>query len=580
LLIRRRFLTNDKIDDEFHGFGWNLSLVGVVGGTSNQLDRIIVAGMLGLEAIAAYELAYRLTDPMRNLGVFLNKLLFPRVVRVSGAKVARRFLSRIVPLIAGLIVLGVAGSLLFAPVMHWLFPRYPEAVPYAIWMFWSTLLAVVLIYLETFYIGQDRFQRTYYVAAAARSVGVIVLLPFFIHWWGVFGAIWARLLVRGGQGAAMLVKLIFDRRMLEREELADAQADDGAPRENAPCPLCGDPAGRTIARVPDRFCGGPGLFSVKRCASCGLDRQEPRVPLAAIGAYYPETYAAHSRMRAPVVGRGRTVVWRRRWLEWVTANRPGPTDIGWRRALALWPARLFALSRRLRFNPLAVPGEGRALLDLGCGSGDYLAEMAALGWRTAGLEPDPQAAELARSRGLTVVTGALPEQAGELPGPFDAIAMRMVVEHLHDPAGTLRAVRGLLAPGGVLAVQTVFRDGWWARLTGPYWFHLDQPRHLVLFTRAQLQALLRQTGWRPVAAYDFSSTTSWTRSVDYRLSEGPFGEWLGRFDNRRWAHRLAAWPLALLDLLGRGDAGVMLAVRDDAPAAGWAPRDIRDTLIQ
>lgn len=579
-LIKWRLLTNDKVDDEFHSFGWNLSLIGVVGGTSNQLDRIIVGGMLGLEAIAAYELAYRLTDPVRNLGVFLNKLLFPRVVRVSGAAVARRFLSRILPLGLGLVVCGVVGSLLIGPVMHLLFPKYPEAVPYAVWMFWSTLVAVVLIYLETFYISQDRFQRTYYIAATARSLGVIILLPFFIYWWGVFGAIWARLLMRIGQGVVLLIKLFFDRRVLEREELAGEEVDDGVPKEKAPCPLCGDTDGQVLARVPDRFCGGPGLFSVLRCASCGLLRQEPRVPLAHIGAYYPDAYPAHSRTRAPAESRGRTVVWRRRWLDWVAANRPGPRDIGWRRTVGLWPARLFSLSRRLRFNPLATPGAGRKLLDIGCGSGDYLAEMAALGWRTAGLEPDPQAAALARERGLAVVTGALPDQAADLPGPFDAITLRMVIEHLPDPSATLRAARNLLAPGGVLVVQTVYSDGWWARLAGPYWFHLDQPRHYMLYTRAHLRAILRASGWRPVAAYDFSSTTSWTRSVDYRLAEGPFGEWLGRFDRRGWAHKLAAWPLAVLDLLGRGDAGMMIAVHDDAPAAGWASREIRDKLIK
>ncbi len=579
-LIRWKFLTNDKVDDEFHSFGWNLSLVGVVGGTSAQLDRIIVAGMLGLEAIAAYELAYRLTDPMRNLGVFLNKLLFPRVVRVSGAAVAGRFLSRIVPLVAGLTIIGIVGSLLFAPAMRWLFPKYPEAIPYAIWMFWSTLAAVILIYLETYYISQDRFQRTYYAAAAARSIGVIALLPFFIHWWGVFGAIWARFLVRGAQALALLVKLFFDRRLLEREELADATGDDEMVREASPCPLCGDGAGATIYRVPDRLSGKPGLFSLRRCASCGLVRQDPRVPLAAIGAHYPDDYAARRRETKRASGGERALRRRRDWLAWVAANRPGPRDIGWRRTFALWPARWSAWVRRGRDNPLAAPGKGRKMLDVGCGEGDFLQEMTALGWRAFGLEPHPATAEAARRRGLSVITGALPEQAAQLPGPFDAIALRTIVEHLPDPAALLHAARDLLAPGGVLVVQTVYHDGWAARLAGLHWAHWDQPRHYVLFTRAHLSALLRTCGWRPVAAYDRSSATSWLESLDNRLAAGPFGEWLGKFARRRWARVLTTLPAALVDRLGHGDAGTIIAVRDDAPAAGWAPREIRDTLIK
>ena len=43
-----------------------------------------------------------------------------------------------------------------------------------------------------------------------------------------------------------------------------------------------------------------------------------------------------------------------------------------------------------------------------------------------------------------------------------------------------------------------------ARATGPGWFHLDVPRHLVHFTPATLEAALRGAGLEPVASSGFA----------------------------------------------------------------------------
>ncbi|NLH49882.1 MAG: methyltransferase domain-containing protein [Myxococcales bacterium] len=581
LAVQKTVIANRKVDADFRRYGWNLSLVGIVGGISYHLDRVIVGATLGLETMAAYELSFRLTEPLRSLGVFLNKLVFPRAVKVSGAAVARRFLSRTFIMSAGLAGLGVIGVWLCGPAIRLVFPNYPEAIGMTRWMIWSALISIVLIYLETYYLAQERFVRTYYAVSALRPIGIIVLLPFFIARWGAYGAIGAKLLVRVFEAVFLVAKLTADWLLLWREEAIEKPGSlPLGPQEWGRCPLCGDPATRPRWTVRDRLHGLPGRFSLVQCRGCGLLRLQPRLTANAVGLYYPPDYGAHRQERPAALGRGRTHRWRRLWVEWLLAGRPGPGEIGWRRAALTWPARLFGLTAAARFNPFAYPGEGRRLLDIGCASGDFLVEMRALGWDASGVEFAESAAATARERGLTVTVGSFPEVAGALPGAYDLIAMRQVVEHLSDPAAALRQVRELLAPSGALLLATPLADGWLARAAGRYWYPLDPPRHTMVFDRRQLAALLRIAGFRVAALLDHSSTTSWTRSLDYWLADLPWNARPPRVDRSRLLHRLLAGPTRLSDWFGRGDGGIVLAVRDDAPAAGWAPREIQEGRVR
>ncbi|MDP8222699.1 MAG: methyltransferase domain-containing protein [Candidatus Lernaella stagnicola] len=578
--VKRRVLRNEEVDHDFHSFGWNLSLVGIVGGISYHLDRIIVGATLGLTTMAAYELAFRLSEPIRSLGVFLNKLVFPRAVKVSGAAVATRFLMRLGPMVLLLAVAGVAGTVLVDPFMRVVFPKYPETIPLAKWMIWSALISVALIYLETFYLSQERFHRTFYLASLLRPLAIIIMLPFFIVRWGVYGAIWTKLIVRLAESVLLGIKLLYDRGKLRREEAAGRSSQETlGPLETIRCPLCGEPDGELMWRVPDRLHGLPGRFSVVRCPGCGLWRQQPRVTPGAIGAYYPEDYAVYGSERPPATGRGRTFALRERWLRRQLDGRPGPGQAGWGRTLRDLPARLFGLTVAARFNPLAVAGQGRRLLDVGCASGDFLLEMQAHGWRVAGVEFDAAAAERARSRGLEVVTGTFPEAAGQLTGRYHAVTIRHVIEHLPDPMAALRAARELLTPDGVLLVTTPLADGLLPHLAGEYWYPLDQPRHYHLFGRENLAGALRAAGFRVTAVLNVSSTTSWTRSFAYFAADGRWAKAARRLDEKRWVHLLVRPLVRLLDLFGCGDGGVLLAVRDDAPFAGYAPREIREKRV-
>jgi len=127
---------------------------------------------------------------------------------------------------------------------------------------------------------------------------------------------------------------------------------------------------------------------------------------------------------------------------------------------------------------------GQLLLNIGCGSGEYNGAARAMGLRVLGCEPEAEAHRLAAS---TVPEGCEVRQCGLLElrsEPADYIVMHDVLEHIEDDATAVRALHGLLKPGGV-AVVSVPAYQW---LFGN---HDVQLGHFRRYTRGSLLAVLR-----------------------------------------------------------------------------------------
>ena len=102
-----------------------------------------------------------------------------------------------------------------------------------------------------------------------------------------------------------------------------------------------------------------------------------------------------------------------------------------------------------------LPGRRERALDVGCGRGVLLAELAVRFDAVQGTDIDAPMREAARQRCAdlpnVVVDGA---QLAELDGPYDLITLVAVLHHL-DAAQALGEVARLLAPGGRLLVVGV-----------------------------------------------------------------------------------------------------------------------------
>jgi 2-polyprenyl-3-methyl-5-hydroxy-6-metoxy-1,4-benzoquinol methylase len=141
--------------------------------------------------------------------------------------------------------------------------------------------------------------------------------------------------------------------------------------------------------------------------------------------------------------------------------------------------------------------EGGRLLDVGCGTGNFLAQMRERGaWKVFGLDVNQKAVRYARQRlQIEAFCGTLTD--AQYPSAFfDVVTLWNVLEHLHSPIRTLEEVRRVLRPGGALILSVPNSRSMDARLFGPHWIGLDPPRHLYTFDQRTLRLLLAQAGFR------------------------------------------------------------------------------------
>src|ERR1700751_2869955 len=116
---------------------------------------------------------------------------------------------------------------------------------------------------------------------------------------------------------------------------------------------------------------------------------------------------------------------------------------------------------RAQLDRLPLPA-GARILDAGCGSGRTLQELADYG-EGSGLELNPEAAELARGRGLgEVAIGRLEELPWD-DETFDLITCLDVIEHTPDDRVTLRELRRVTRPGGHLLVTVPAYQALWSQ---------------------------------------------------------------------------------------------------------------------
>ena len=114
-----------------------------------------------------------------------------------------------------------------------------------------------------------------------------------------------------------------------------------------------------------------------------------------------------------------------------------------------------------RLLRLAGIRPGMRVLDIGCGAGDVTMQIASIigeSGRVTGVDADAAVLAVARKRAADAGLGNVTFQQASVPGvtldcPVDAIAGRMILAHLENPAAALARMRRLLRPGGVMTFQ-------------------------------------------------------------------------------------------------------------------------------
>ena len=173
-----------------------------------------------------------------------------------------------------------------------------------------------------------------------------------------------------------------------------------------------------------------------------------------------------------------------RWYECVYGTRNA-------KLLPLEPGHKYFLT-----DP-AAPRGGR-LLDVGCGTGNFLAAARAAGYDVSGTELDGDAARFAKDQlGLAhIFPVAISDFVQQHPDKsFEVVTFFEVLEHQATPAAFLEAIRRCVRARGFIALSVPNRERW---LTGPD--VLDYPpNHFLRWNVKALKSFLSSHGFEIVS---------------------------------------------------------------------------------
>jgi 2-polyprenyl-3-methyl-5-hydroxy-6-metoxy-1,4-benzoquinol methylase len=279
------------------------------------------------------------------------------------------------------------------------------------------------------------------------------------------------LLLRCANESACMAKPTFRRDNSGLYDLAVAPIEGSEPRlARISCSLCGS------TDIRPRFAIEGIESCLVVCNGCQLGWLEPLPSAEQVASFYPrEYYGKEAAKFQPLIER---------------------------------LVRLVG-SRHIRFL-CADLEPGARVLDVGCGRGVLLAELADRGFEVHGVEHSEGAVRGADPRARIRIATELAD-AGYPPDYFDEVIIWHVLEHLRHPRATVDEVRRIIRPGGRLIVSVPNFSSFQARWAGAAWFHLDPPRHLYHFSMSALRLLLEKAGFVIELEHHFS------------LRQNPFG---------------------------------------------------------
>ncbi|PCH77758.1 MAG: methyltransferase [Flavobacteriaceae bacterium] len=141
--------------------------------------------------------------------------------------------------------------------------------------------------------------------------------------------------------------------------------------------------------------------------------------------------------------------------------------------------------------------EAKNLLDIGCGTGEFLLSCQLDGWNVVGVEPNLDAKTITISKidANNLVYDSLEScEKGEINKKFDVITMWHVLEHVPNLEETIKTLSNLLSENGVLLIAVPNFKSFDAGYYKEYWAAFDVPRHLWHFSKSAISCLFSKEG--------------------------------------------------------------------------------------
>ena len=152
-----------------------------------------------------------------------------------------------------------------------------------------------------------------------------------------------------------------------------------------------------------------------------------------------------------------------------------------------------ALSNKLKLIN-SFKAEEKNLLDVGCGTGEFLIVCKNNGWKVAGVEPNAKAKITAENKLQGKLVSEIYSDINllNIEAKFDVITLWHVLEHIPNLEGYISALKKLLKPNGVLIVAVPNFKSYDAIYYKQFWAAFDVPRHLWHFSKKSIRLLFEK----------------------------------------------------------------------------------------
>ncbi|MFT5848388.1 class I SAM-dependent methyltransferase, partial [Psychroserpens sp.] len=156
-----------------------------------------------------------------------------------------------------------------------------------------------------------------------------------------------------------------------------------------------------------------------------------------------------------------------------------------------------ALKRKLKLinsfsdnTPSHLISEEKKLLDMGCGTGDFLQVAKDNNWSVSGIEPNENARTIANEKTNNSVFNIEHLLKFESHS-FDVITLWHVLEHLPKLQSHIEIFESLLKPNGRLVIAVPNYKSYDATHYKNFWAAFDVPRHLWHFSQTSISRVVK-----------------------------------------------------------------------------------------
>ncbi|MFD1161333.1 class I SAM-dependent methyltransferase [Hwangdonia seohaensis] len=195
--------------------------------------------------------------------------------------------------------------------------------------------------------------------------------------------------------------------------------------------------------------------------------------------------------------------------------------------------RQFSLKKKLNLINSFSSTE-KNLLDVGCGTGDFLQTAKQNNWTVFGIEPNKKARDIANKK-----TNHSVFKTDELfkieEHRFDVITLWHVLEHLPNLEEQISIFKKILKPNGTLIIAVPNYKSYDAKHYKQFWAAYDVPRHLWHFNKESISKLVSKQDMQVVKMKPLLFDAFYVSLLSEKYKTGKMnmlnGFWIGLLSN-------------------------------------------------